>query len=180
MVKPTAAEYRADTRIDWAGLGLPDPDPIADTVLQDEIDDSWAYIEEKACALDLDTLDGSSSIGRLALRAVKLRTIQQAIQGQGAFIGSSVSNLIKSFAVPGYSETRADPTQMYNNKFMHSIINEWPVLADLIWTIMPEECRDKLLALYNNDNPPASSIVEHDWFYPGGMFQPSRYDDPYQ
>jgi len=178
MNKPTASEYRADTRIVWADLGLPDPSPNPDVVLQGEIDDAWAYISEKACALNLDTLDGASTIGRLALRAVKLRTIQQAIQGQGGFISQAVNNLIKSFSVPAYSETRVDPFSIYNGRFMHSILNEWPQLADLIWTIMPQDCKDNFIALYNNENPPASTIVEHDWFWPGGIINPPTYDPP--
>jgi len=172
MNKPTAADYRLDTRIPWEQLGLPLQNP--DSVLQSEIDDAWAYIEEKACR-DLDALDETTTIGRLSLRAVKLRTVQQAVQGQGSFMNQALNNLIKSFSVPGYSETRVDPYTS-NGKFMHSILNEWPVLADLIWTIMPEECREKLLALYLEERTPASAYTEHDWFWPSGIQLPGRYE----
>ena len=155
-------------------MGLPLASP--DTVLQSEIDDAWAYISERACGLDLSALDATSNKGRLALRAVKLRTIQQAVQGQGSFVSASVNNLVKSFSVPGYSETRFDPATQ-SNKFLHSSLNEWPVLADLIWSIMDQDCRDQLIALFNNENAPASTIVEHDWWWPGGFNIPNRYGD---
>lgn len=174
MDKPEASEYRLDTRIDWASLGLPDPSPNPELVLQGEIDDAWAYVEMKTCR-DLDALDESDSLGRLALRAVKLRTIQQAVQGTGGYLTGAINNLVKSFSVPGYSETKYD-LQSLGSKFQHSQINDWPVLADLLWVLMTQECKDKLVALFFNENPPASEVTEIDWFYPTGMNLPGRYD----
>lgn len=180
MVKPTASEYRLDTRIPWASFGLPDPDPDPDTVLQEEIDDAWAYVESKTCR-DLDVLDVTSNLGRLARRAVKLRAIQQSVQGQSSFISSSLNTLIQSFAVPGYSETRFRPDSQTSTKFQHSMINDWPVLADLLWEIMTEACRDKLLALFTEENPPFSQIVGYDWGIPSDdrFIWSSRPNDPY-
>ena len=174
MNKPTAFEYRLDKRIDWDSLGLPDPDPDPDIILQGEIDDAWAYIASKTC-LDLDTLDESSNLGRLALKAIKLRVLQQAFHSTGGYLSGSFNNLVKSFTVPGYSETKYDMPSA-DSRFKSSLINENPDLADLIWSIMTEECRQKLLSLLNDENEPFSTITEIDWFYPHGRELPGRFE----
>lgn len=172
MDKPTPAEYRADTRIDWVALGLPEQSP--DVVLEGEIADAWAYVEAKTC-LDLDTLDENDNLGRLALRVVKMRTLQQAYQGTSGYLGGSFNNLIKSFAVPGYSETKFDPISP-DNRFKLSFINENPQIAELLWAIMTQECKDALLALMTGENPPYGTITEYDWYFPGSINLPGTYE----
>jgi hypothetical protein len=168
MDRPTAEDYRLDTRIDWVSLGLPEQAP--DVILQEEIDDAWAYVKVKTC-LDLDSLDPLSNEGRLALRAIKLRTIQQAYHRTPGYMSGSFNNLIKSFAVPGYSETKFDPLNP-DQAFKLNLINENPQIAELLWSIMTEECKNNILAQMTGVDTPFSTIDERDWFYPHSYRNP--------
>lgn len=159
MLKPTPAELRLDTRIDWVALGFPET-VAGDALLASEIDLSWAYVNAKTC-LDLSTLEVGSDKAILASQALKLRTVQGTIQGSGTFITQALSNLIQSFAVPGYSETRFGPQS--SDRFSYMQVNGWPVLADLLWAIMGEECRQGYIDELTGENAPFSSITQMDW-----------------
>jgi len=162
-IKPTTTELRADTRITWASFGLPDPSPDPDTALAEEIDGAYAYVEEKT-GRDLDTMVVNSNLGILAKRAVKLRTLQQVVQDQGAFISREIDQQIKSFAVPGYSETRfEEKTTGAANKYPASLFNDWPILDDLLRTLATPDKREEAFMMWLGDMPPASAITSVDW-----------------
>ena len=161
-IKPTTTEMRADTRISWATLGLPDPTPDPDTALSEEIDVAYVYVEEKT-GRDLDTMVDTSNLGILAKRAVKLRTIQQAVQDRSSFLTREIDRQIKSFSVPGYSETRESATALSGKTYPAGLLNDWPILNDLLWTLATPAKRDEALALFHGEESPASAIVGVGW-----------------
>jgi hypothetical protein len=160
MVPVTPEELRGDTRIDWTALGLPEADP--DIALEEEIAVAWAYVEEKT-GRDLDTLTDGTNLASLARRAVKLRVVQQAIQGQGSFITREIDRQIKSFSVPGYSETRESGSTLDLRNFPNGYFNEWPILNDLLWLLATDEKRDEAQASTDDEDPPASAITAVGW-----------------
>lgn len=160
---PTAEELRADTRIDWVGLGLPIPaDPLVPDPLSAEIAIAEAYVEEKT-GRDVETLSPTSNLGIIAKRAITLRVIQQAVQGRGSFITHEIDRQIISFAVPGYSETRASGSSTTGKGYPAGLFNDWPILNDLLWVLATQEKRDEALALFYGEQPPASAIVAVGW-----------------
>src|SRR5262245_53235657 len=109
MNRPTPAELRAHPTLGpyLADNGFPLPAPIPDTYLQEEITLAWGYIEARTCR-DLDTLDpvADETLAVIAKRAVYLRLLQQTVQEGIDYTTDALNDMIKSFAVPGYSETR--------------------------------------------------------------------------
>jgi hypothetical protein len=163
MNKPTAADYRADTRFDWVGMGLPigNPDP-----LDAEINSAWAYVEV-VTGRDLDTLDAADNLASVASDAVKLRTFQQAIQHRSSFINSAIgSGTIKSFSVPGYSETR--DTTSSTKSIAEFFFNPWVTLDELLWLLATDAKKQEAQAKKDQDVVPFSDVREIDWFYPLG------------
>lgn len=166
MLKPTPAEFRTDTRIDWVALGFPET-TAGDALLESEIDLAWAYVNAKTCQ-DLTALAEGSDKAILARQAIKLRTVQASIQGSSSYLQGTLTTLIQSFSVPGYSETRFDPRERRSDaKFSPSYVNDWPVLADLLWQLMDEACRqsylDEIATGEGAGNPPASVITHMGW-----------------
>lgn len=161
-IKPTTTELRADPRIDWAGLGLADPAPADDTALEEEITVAFAYVEEKT-GRDLDTMDPASNLGIIARRAVILRVVQQAVQGRGSYITREIDRQIISFAVPGYSETRASGTTTNSRQYAAGLFNDWPILNDLLWLLATQAKRDEAYSMFLGDEVPASAITSVDW-----------------
>jgi len=164
MTKPTAASYRADPRINWVSLGLPaggSPDS-----LEAEINMAWAYVEE-VTGLQLEPISSTDNKAYIAYQAVRLRTIQQAVQGTGTFASQSNNQNIKSFAVPGYSETRGDSSKISIDAFF---FNPWTALEDLLWLLATQEKKDEALAKKEGEVQPFSDVREIDWFYPVSPF----------
>lgn len=166
MNPPTAAEFRADTRINWVTLGYP-TSPAGDALLEEEIALSWAYVEEKTCR-DLDALDANSNLGRLASRALKYRTIQSSTQSEQSAIIVTTDSNIRSFSVPGYSETRFSPSELYGDAdFDFTRLNPLPSLAELLWLMMTEECKAAFLVnggSSDSQNAPYSQITAVGWY----------------
>lgn len=164
LTPPTATDLRADPRIDWVGMGLPAPTPPAADPLTDEVILAWAYVEEKT-GRDLDSLDAASNLGVIGKRAVVLRVIQQAVQGRGAFITREIDNQIRSFSVPGYSETRESSSSAGGRwtKFQAAMFNDWPILNDLLWLLATPAKRDEAFAMFLGEDAPASAITAVAW-----------------
>jgi hypothetical protein len=164
----TAAEVRADPRLGpfLEANGFPDPSPAADTYLEDELTLAWSYVEKRTCR-DLDALDALDPDNEadviIARRAVQLRLVQQTLQEGVDYTETVLSDLIKSFSVPGYSETRFDPISDMKANWR---LNTLPALHDLLYLLITEECWEKWLSVVrgSEDEVPASTIVEFDWF----------------
>lgn len=162
MDRPTAEEIRLDTRIDWVAIGYPDT-VAGNALLDEEIAFAWAYVESKSCR-DLDALVVDDPLGILGLRALKLRVLQSTTQSSSSYVNQSLNNLIKSFAVPGYSETKFDPPWVNNKNFQHAVVNDWPVLADLLWMMMTDECKQFYIDMFKDEFAPFSVTTEVMWW----------------
>lgn len=160
LVKPTPDQMLDDPRLTefLQAQGL-----TSAAVLTEEISVAWAYVEHYTC-LDLDALDDASSEGILAKRAFYLRFIQQAIRDDADFASRENDNLIRSFSVPGYSETRFGPNESGSSSSKTLKVNEWSQLNSLLLSLMTDPCYDKWLDRYNDEPNPASAILEVDWF----------------
>ena len=140
MTIPTAADLRADTRIDWAvrfGLPLPtapDPDP-----LDIEIAIAWPMLEELT-GRDFESMD--SGYDALILRATTYMVVYMASAGRGDFgaLFAETAGII-SFTVPGYSETRSQARTLQSGRdwFFHP----WRPLDMLLWALATQEKRDE-------------------------------------
>lgn len=146
MQKPTASDYRADVRIDWAGLFNIPANATGDAILNEEIGLAWAYVEQ-VTGRDLDTLTDADLVP-IASRAVKLRTIQQAQINNGSFSDLIAQfSPISSFSVPGYSESRRDMSAQGRQGGMRPYrFNPWAELDDLLWLLATEQAKDTSLA----------------------------------
>lgn len=161
LTKPTPAELRAIVRLQpiWEAYGLATPPTSGTDQLQEEIVLAWAYVESKT-GIDLDIQDDSSTIGIIGRRAVILRTVQQAVQFESGYLDDVAQDLVKSFSVPGYSETRADqPTKLIDMQ----LLNPWPELHSLLWEIATPAKKEEALALARGDDVPYSTMTEIDW-----------------
>jgi hypothetical protein len=162
LQKPTPTELRANQRLTqiWEDYNFPlptgsNPDPLADEVIL-----AWAYVENKT-GLDLDVLVDDTATAIIARRAVILRTLQQAVQNENAYLDQAFNDIVKSFTVPGYSETQFDPPRKLSEV---AFMNPWPVLHDLLWAIATDEKKAELIAEANMDVLPASTVTEINWF----------------
>lgn len=146
MNKPTAASLRADTRIDWEGLFNIPAGAGGDTILGEEIDLAWAYVEQTTNR-DLDTLVDANLVP-IASRAVKLRVVQQAEISKGTFADvTAMSSPISSFSVPGYSETRRDMNSQGRQGGQRPYrFNSWAELDDLLWLLATQTAKDTAIA----------------------------------
>ena len=135
MNKPTPTNLREDPRIPWASLFNIPEGGGGDAVLQEEIDLGWGYLSKETgrnFATDITTSDDVVVAGR----ALKLRIVQQAAYGKGTFgeIMAAASG-VQSYAVPGYSENRFDPSQGRQMGTRPWLFNPWPELDRLIYIL---------------------------------------------
>ena len=153
MDRPDAAAVKLVLpTVPWAELGFTD-----DAVLDPLVEMANAYVEAVTGRL----LDASmpTTLDDLALQAVALRTAQNIYDFQGDRIEDLTDAGIVSFSVPGYSETRRDPT----STFKASMINSWPMLNELLWLLATDEMRDEWLETFAGGVRPAFAYEEVDW-----------------
>jgi hypothetical protein len=164
----TAAEIRANVRLAeyFVEQGFTPPEVGEVDPLDDLITVSWAYIELYTC-LDLDVLDAASAEGIVAKRTVLLRMMQAAVQESPDFVSSASDNLIQSFSVPGYSETKFDPLRGVAGSGLKQtglVVNEWTPLNNALLFLMTPECLERWRSRLSTDDPtPASAITDVGW-----------------
>jgi hypothetical protein len=162
----TAADVRANPRINPFLEANGFPTEIPDTLLEEELTLAWNYVEKRTCR-DLDALDENDPANEadviIARRAVMLRLVQSTIQEGTDYSEESLANLIKSFSVPGYSETKFDPAGKLGDRWM---LNPLAALHDLLYLLITPECWDKWLSDIGGaaDEQPYSTITEFAWF----------------
>lgn len=146
--------------------GFPDPSPAPDTALQEELTLAWNYVEKRTCR-DFDALNAADPANEadviLARRAVLLRLVQQVIHESTDYSDEALADLVRSFSVPGYSETKYDRAAKIEER---QLLNPLPALHDLLYLLITPECWEKWLADVrgSSEEPPASAVTEFDWF----------------
>lgn len=156
MQIPTAADLRAITQINWAGLGygtpVPTPDPLEDAVTL-----AVAVIETYT-GRDLSALDDASPEAILARRLIPMMVVwleTPASTGYGA-AGGYYSE-IQSFSVPGYSETRKTSENVGDGRSWYFV--RWPALDDLLWLLATDEKKALVLAEAGGKEAPAIGFM---------------------
>lgn len=140
----TAPLFRRLTRVKQTRLGIADGQQFADEFLQTEIDRAAAYIEfvtgQPATSADLAPLptyiaNGGISAGAMTSmlsQAIQMRTEQVTFQAQNAYVDDASDDVVTSFSVGGYSQSKSDPTRRGEEKSL----NSWDALTKLLWLLM--------------------------------------------
>lgn len=141
MLKPTAADVRAASRLDFSDpdLNYPAPRGGGADPLQPRVDEAIAYVEfvtARAAAVIPTELEP------LYAQAVRMRTEQVVMQARADTIDTAGDiDMISSFSAGSYSETRRDTTTAPQRRSL----NPWPALNDLLWLLLgllPNEVND--------------------------------------
>jgi hypothetical protein len=160
VILPTAADVEAWSRLDFAAMGFSSGD--LDRLLAQAV----AYVEQVTGRVPLTAVP--DELAALAAQAVMMRVEQLASQAQEEMVESATDEGgVISFSTPGYSETRANPSQ--GGKVWSRVVNRWQALADLLLLLMTEEKRDDWQAALNGTFAPEWEVTEMDWSGEGPM-----------
>lgn len=161
MIAPTATEVRGWSKLNFAELGFAD-------------DPSLGRLVAVATATllkitGLKLADVPEEQKPLVEMAVQGLTEQLAYQAQESNLETlSDFDLIKSFSVGPYSETRRDAEDAAKARKL----NAWPWLSDLLWGLLTPDQYDYWIAFFGGDAPPAFSVTEMDWSAYEGLDYP--------
>lgn len=153
MTRPTAADIREWSKVDFDSLGYAD-----DGDLQLVIDRAADYIEWMTGRAMDDTLP--TQYERVMAQAVQYKTEDMAFIDQPEnveTIGDFM--LISSFSAGSYSETRRSLDELAKAK----MIDADPRLNSLLFGCMTDDKRDFWQDWLNAVNSPAFEVTEVDW-----------------
>lgn len=152
MVAPTAAQMKEWSQLDFASLGFE-----TDVKLGRIIARAVAALQQ-ITGLSLSTVE--PGIEPLVEQAVQGLTEQLAYQAQPDIVETlSDFDLISSFSAGPYSETRRSPGEAFKAR----MLNAWPWLSDLLWTLLTPDKIDFWNAYFGGDVAPAFAVSEVDW-----------------
>lgn len=139
----TPGLFRRLTRVRLSKLGI-EPGG-GDELLQEEIDRAAAYVEivtgQPATSADLPVLatniaNGSAlsdGVVRPTIRqAIQMRTEQVTYQSQRSYLEDATDDVVGSFSVGGYSQSKSDP----NRRGEQRQLNSWQALSNVLWLLM--------------------------------------------
>lgn len=161
MVVPTSSDVRAALpQFGWAerGYAAGSPDPL-DSLVEEAV----SYVT----VVTGRPIDGTMPVilEPIARRAITLRTAQDVLLSDDAYVETVNDDAIVSFSIGPYSETRAQ------NKGWHGqaeapfggSLNPWAPLNQALWLLLTDAQRDYWRALLSGVNPPAFGLQEMDW-----------------
>lgn len=141
----TASLFRRLTRVKQSRLGIAQNNtnqPYADEFLQTEIDRAAVYVEfvtgqpaTDSEAAVLDTMAGTVSPGAtqtLIGQAIQMRTEQVLFQSQNSYLDDASDDVVSSFSVGGYSQSKNDSARRGEEKQL----NSWQSFANVLWLLM--------------------------------------------
>jgi hypothetical protein len=165
VTRPTAAEIREWSKVDFGSLTFADDDD-----LQLLVDRAGDYIEwttgremDATCPQEFE---------RGMAQATQYKTEDMAYQDQPENI-ETIGDfmLISSFSAGSYSETRRSLDELAKAK----MIDADPRLNSLLWGLMTDDKRDFWMGWLTGANAPAFEVTEVDWslthwwqYQPGG------------
>lgn len=157
MIAVTAADVRGWSKLDFDGRGYPTggSDP-----LDIEIERAHAYLEDVTGQVTADIASPSVLATKWA-EAVQYRTEQQVIWNSDDYAGDSNESAI-DISVTGYSQRRVGTKE----QAPRDMINPWPKLNDLLWSLLTDDRREHWLAICGGDNGAVEVITEHGWYEP--------------
>lgn len=162
MTRPTAAEVREWSRVDFGSLGFAD-----DADLQVLVDRSNALFEQ----ITGRPLDATmpSSMEPLAQQAVQRMVEILAFQSTQEFIETlSDFQLIASFSAGSYSENRRSLTEVRDARMLTAD----PGLNTLLVGLLTPDQADFWLGWWTGKAGPGFEITEVEWMYGSGFDEP--------
>lgn len=171
---PTSDEVYEASFVRWQKLKITDPGQLDAQVVQ-----AAAYLAVMTGRYFSDFPAPTSFVGMdlaatpelipLMVEAHRMRVEQIISQQQPGYVDTATDDLIQSMSVGSYSETRRDPGRRGEQK----LLNLWPGLNDLLWSLMTPERHDYWTALLTGVHDPAYFVEEVNWgligkttFYP--------------
>lgn len=143
----TPAAFRRITRVKLSKLGI--QAGVGDELLQEEIDRAAAYVEfvtgQPATSRDLPVATTSIENGSptmtstatqmLIRQAIQMRTEQVTYQSQRSYLEDATDDVISSFSVGGYSQSKTDVGRRGEQRQL----NSWSALSNVLWLLMTPE-----------------------------------------
>lgn len=138
----TPALFRRLTRVKQTRLGIAAGQPNADLLLETELNRAAAYVEfvtgqpagDSTMTL-LGTMNATlttNSLASLVGQAIQMRTEQVTFQSQNGYVDDASDDVVNTFSVGGYSQSKSDPTRRGEEK----TLNSWQALANVLWACM--------------------------------------------
>lgn len=154
----TPSLFRALTRVKQSRLGIAVGQPNADLLLQTELTRSAAYVEfvTGQPAMDstkpvLATFNGLATdawVTTLVGQAIQMRTEQITFQAQHSYVDDATDDVVSSFTVGGYSQSKNDAARRGEERQL----NSWGALADILWGLMTLDRYYYWIAFLSGDN----------------------------
>lgn len=138
----TSSQFRALTRVKQSRLGIAWGQPNAELLLQTELTRAAAYVEFVTGQPAMDTTMtlqatmsatlSTASLSSLLMQAIQMRTEQVTFQSQNSYVDDATDDVVTTFSVGGYSQSKTDPTRRGEEKSL----NTWQALANVLWACM--------------------------------------------
>jgi hypothetical protein len=144
--------------------GFAPPGAGGDDPLEPLVDAAVEYVELVTGNEPIETVPADRE--RTALRAVALRTLQEAYQDDPEYVETVNDDLIQSFSAGSYSETRheqARGSRYQSQGQVWASLNPWPALAMLLWLLMTEDAKERWREDSAGQVTPAFAVTETDW-----------------
>lgn len=183
---PTVQEIYDSSELNWRKLDIPDAEALEEPwlealaylgVMTGRYFDDWPAPTSFEGAQPMSATPGLAPLMR---QATRMRIEQIVKQKQPGYVDTATDDLIASFSVTGYSETKRDPASLRGKD--SKMLNPWPGLNDLLWSAMTPERYDYWTAMLTGVNEPAFLVQEVDWSLIGKDWlygQASPYANPY-
>lgn len=181
---PTTQEIYDASELNWRRLGIADASDLNDewlaalaylVVMTGRYFDDWPTPGFDGA----QPISASPEMNTLTRQAVRMRVEQIVMQKQPGYVDTATDDLLSSFSVGSYSESRRDLP--LGNKASPPLLNSWPELNNLLWSVMTPERHDYWVAATGGVNEPAFLVQEVDWSLIGKdwLYGPHGYFNPY-
>jgi hypothetical protein len=133
-------------------------DPAVESALREDVADSVALVQSLTCR----TLDQTvpADLVRVALRAVTLKT-ESIASGNDVKAATAIAQgrRLRSFTAGPYSESYFAPGELFVKNGVPQL-DANPALAEALWALATDDCRDRWLALTTGIQAPAGAVSE--------------------
>ena len=163
--RPTAESIRALPQpttggVDWAALGYPAPEPytLEEDPLQPVVELAIGYMEFVTCGRPIECTPPEQFA--MMMQAIQFRSVQWIAKTSPQVVEQEAAG-IASFSAGSYSETTTSQHRSTSDRW----INPWPLLNELVWMLLPAECRAKWETIVDPNAPdePWFEVSSPDW-----------------
>lgn len=165
MEAPTATDVRNWSDVNFARYGYGE-----DARLQVQVTRAIGYVlyitGQSLASPDASNtpLGDPANLVPILEQAVQMRTEQLVMQGRVGYVSSAAEkDVIQSFSVGSYSETRASGGFTARTGAAEKSINKWPSLEELLWMLMTPERYEFWLAFVSGQQTPDFAVEEVAW-----------------